>query len=80
MPAEQTETANEADAIDLAVAEISVAIERLVAALPADADVTQVAFDLVYGVEAMGGCGEIISIFKEGLLARRALTELGVKI
>jgi hypothetical protein len=81
MAAVLTETAGTDDALDWAVAEISVAIERLIAALPAGADLTQVAFDLVDGVEAMGSGGaDLAAIFREGLIARRALTELGVDL
>jgi hypothetical protein len=77
MPAEQTETI---DAVRLAAAPISVEIDAMLAALPADADLAEIAFDLIFELEAMCDRRDIIAIFKEGLIARRALTELGVDL
>ncbi len=76
----QAEIPEASDALDWAVAEISVSIERLIAALPVGADLTQVAYDLIHGVEAMGNGGEIAAILNQGLVARTALSELGIKI
>jgi hypothetical protein len=78
MPTEQQEEA--IGAVRSAAVPISIAIDAMVAELPADANLAEIAFDLIDGVEAMGSCGEIISIFKEGLIARQALTELGVDL
>jgi hypothetical protein len=51
-----------------------------VAALPAGANLTEIAFDLVDELERMCDRSDIIAIFKEGLLARKALTELGIQL
>jgi hypothetical protein len=75
MSAGQTETI---ETVRLAAIAISIEIDAMVAALPADADLTEIAFDLIYELEAMCDRRDIIAIFKEALMARRALTELGV--
>jgi hypothetical protein len=77
MPAEQTETF---DAVHFAAALISIEIDAMVAALPAGADLTEIAFELIDELEARCDCRDFIAIFKEALIGRQALTELSVQL
>jgi hypothetical protein len=77
MPAEQTETF---DAVHFAAHPISIEIDAMIAALPAGTDLTEIAFDLIDKLEARCDCSEFIAIFKEALIGRQALTELGIKL
>jgi hypothetical protein len=77
MPAPEPETIN---AVHLAVLPISIEIDAMVAALPPDADLAEIASDLIYKLDARCGSRDFIAIFKEALAARDALTELGIKL
>jgi hypothetical protein len=63
-----------------AAAQISRAIDEITAALPPDADLTEMAFNLISEIEAMCDRGDIIAIFKEALIARQALSELEINL
>ena len=77
MPAEQTETF---DAVHFAALPIAIEIDAMVATLPADADLAQVAADLIYELALRCERREFVEIFTEALAARRALIELGVHL
>jgi hypothetical protein len=77
MPAEQQKTVD--DEIDWAGAQISHAIDTLLAALPVDSDRTEIAHDLMDCVASISDYPQFVAMFTEGLLARRVLTELGIK-
>jgi hypothetical protein len=77
MPAEQAETS---EAVRSAAVPISIEIDAMIAALPGGADLTEIAFDLINELEARCDCRDFIAIFKEALLARRTLIELGVDL
>jgi hypothetical protein len=66
--------------VHLAVLPIAIEIDAMVAALPADADLAEIASDLIFELDARCGSRDFIAIFKEALAARRALTELGIKV
>jgi hypothetical protein len=76
MPAEQPETI---DAVRLAAVQISIEIDAMIAALPAEADPAETAFDLIAELESMSDHPQFIAIFTEALIARRVLTELGIR-
>ena len=68
------------DAVASAAIPISIEIDRMLVGLPADADLDKIASDLVANLTAMSDHPNFIAIFTEALAARRALTELGIKI
>jgi hypothetical protein len=76
MPAQQTGTI---EAVRLAAIPISIEIDAMVAALPADADLAEIAGDLIAVLASTSDHPEFIAIFTEALAARQALIELGVK-
>ena len=78
MPKEHMEAV--AEAVHLAAVPISVAIDTMLAALPAGTDPAQVASDLMYSVALMSDHPEFIAILTEGLAARQALIELAIKV
>lgn len=68
------------DAVDSAAIPISIEIDRMLSGVPADADLDEIASALIVKLAAMSDHPNFIVIFTEALAARRALTELGVKI
>jgi len=76
MPAFQAKTF---DAVHEAAVQISIEIDAMLAALPAGADQTEIASDLMDYVASMSDHPQFVAIFTDALIARRALTELGVK-
>lgn len=52
----------------------------MVAALPADTDLTEIAFDLIDNLASMSDHPQFIAIFREALIARRALIELNIQL
>ena len=75
-------SAEQSEAIELvrsAAIPISIEIDVMVAALPANVDLTEIAGDLVAILASQTDHPEFIAIFTEALAARQALTELGVK-
>jgi hypothetical protein len=68
------------DAVDSAAIPISIEIDRMLSGLPADADLDEIASALIVNLAAMSDHPNFIVIFTEALAARRALTELGIKI
>lgn len=77
MTAPEPQTIN---AVHLEVLPIAIEIDAMVAALPADADLAEIASDLISKLDARCGSRDFITIFKEALAARQALTELGIKL
>ena len=77
MPAEQSETIV---AVPRAAGPISIEIDAMVAALPAGADLAEIAIELIYELGERCDSRDFIAIFKEALTARHALTELGVDL
>ena len=78
MPPEQQKTID--DVVHSAAAPISIELDTMIAALPANADLTEIAFDWISRLEAMCDRRDFIAIFNEALIARQALTELGIKL
>jgi hypothetical protein len=76
MPAEQPETI---DAVRLAAVPISIEIDAMIAAIPADADPAEIAFDLIAELESMSDHPQFIAIFTEALIAREVMIRTGVK-
>jgi hypothetical protein len=77
MTAPEPQTIN---AVHFAVLPIAIEIDAMVAALPADADLAEIASDLISKLDSRCGSRDFIAIFKEALAARQALTELGIKL
>jgi hypothetical protein len=77
MPAEQPESIA---AVRLAAAPISIEIDAMVAALPAGADLAEIAIELIYELGERCDSRDFITIFKEALTARLALIDLGVDL
>ena len=78
MPAAQLETI---DAVRLAAVPISIEIDAMVAALPADADLAEIADDLIFELASLSDHHpQFIAIFREALIARRVLIELGISL
>jgi hypothetical protein len=48
--------------------------------LPAGSDIIEIAYELIYQIQERCDSLEFITIFKEALTARPALTELGVDL
>jgi hypothetical protein len=67
------------DTVRTAAAKISVEIDAMLGALPADADLDEIAGDLIAVLASKSDHAEFIVIFTQALAARQALTELGVK-
>ena len=67
-------------AVDLASVAISIELDRMIEALPAGANVSEVASDLVARLLDISDNREFAEILQEALIARKALTELGVKL
>lgn len=68
------------DAVHFAAARIATEIDLMMAALPADTEPTELAANLMDDVASMSEYPQFVAVFTEALIARRALTELGVKI
>jgi hypothetical protein len=66
--------------VHFAASRISAEIDAMLADLPADANLEEVAADLIAVVAAMNGHTDFVAIFTEAILARRALTELGINL
>jgi hypothetical protein len=77
VPAEQTETI---DVVHSAAVPISIEIDAMVAALPADSDLSRIAFDLIFELASMSNHPQFIAIFREALIARRTLIEQGISL
>jgi hypothetical protein len=67
-------------AVHIAALPIAIAIDSMVATLPADADLAEIAADLVYELALMCERRELIEIFTEALGARRTLIQLGIQL
>jgi hypothetical protein len=65
--------------VGLAAVPISIEIDAMLAALPADADLAEIAGELIFQLEGRCDCRDFIAILSEALIARTALTELGIK-
>jgi hypothetical protein len=68
------------EAVHHAAVRISIETNEMLRRLPADADLDEVAYDLIAQLAAMSDRPEFIDIFTTALAARQALTELDVKI
>ena len=66
--------------VGLAAVPISIEIDAMLAALPADADLSEIASDLIAELASMSDHPQFVAIFTEALIARQALTELGIKL
>jgi hypothetical protein len=77
MPVMQPETI---EAVHMAAVPISVEIDAMLARVPADADLADIADELVAELEAMCDRRDFIDVFNKALIARRALVELGIGV
>ena len=68
------------DAVRFAAIPLSIEINAMLAALPANADLTEIAVELIYELGERCDNRDFIEIFKEALTARQALTDLGVDL
>ena len=59
---------------------ISIEIDEMLSRLPADANLDEIAFDLIAQLAAKSHRPEFIAIFTEALVARQALIELDIKL
>jgi hypothetical protein len=66
------------DAVHMAALPISVEIDAMLARVGADADLVQIAEELVAELEVKCGRSDFIDVFSKALMARRALVELGI--
>ena len=58
---------------------IAIEIDEMLGRLPANADRNEIAFDLIDRLKEICDHPEFIAIFADALIARRVLTELGIK-
>jgi hypothetical protein len=77
MPAEQPEII---EAVHSAAIPISVQIDTMLAAVPSDADLAEIASDLVLELDAICDRRDFIEIFTKALAARQALFELSIQV
>jgi hypothetical protein len=59
---------------------ISDELNQMFRRLPAGSDIIEIAYELIYQIQERCDSLEFITIFKEALTARPALTELGVDL
>lgn len=67
-------------AVHKAAIPISIEIDAMLASVPADADLSQIADEFVAELEAICPRRDFIDIFAKGLMARRTLVELGIGV
>ncbi len=73
-----TQQADE-EVVHRAAAPIASEIDEMLVRLPASADRNEIAFDLIDRLKEISDHPEFIAIFADALIARRVLTELGIK-
>jgi hypothetical protein len=67
-------------AVSVAAGSISDELNQMFSRLPAGADRSEIAYELIYQLQERCDSREFITIFKEALTARHALIELGVDL
>jgi hypothetical protein len=67
------------EVVHRAAVPIAIEIDEMLGRLPANADRNEIAFDLIDRLREICDHPEFIAIFADALIARRVLTELGIK-